>query len=99
MKARNIIIAAAFAVLAILSAGCKKNNFWTPTPGETIRFRMKSNMENPVETKTVSKSKSSATITGLKSGKTYYIRVRPLKTSSGTTYAGALSGYRTATAK
>ena len=52
-----------------------------------------------VETKTVSKSKSSATITGLKSGKTYYIRVRPLKTSSGTTYAGAVSGYRTATAK
>ena len=46
MKARTIIIAAAFAVLAILSAGCKKHSFWTPTPGETIRFRAQSKTDS-----------------------------------------------------
>ena len=53
MKARKIIIAAALAALTLLSAGCKKHSFWSPTPGTPITFRFKSNMENPVETKTV----------------------------------------------
>ena len=42
MEARKIIIAAALAALTILSAGCKKHTFWTPTPGDTIRFRAES---------------------------------------------------------
>ncbi len=53
MKARVILIAAALTALTLLSEGCKKHSFWSPTPGTPITFRMKSNMENPVETKTV----------------------------------------------
>ena len=53
MKARIILIAVALTALTLLSAGCKKNSFWSPTPGTPITYRFKSNMENPVETKTV----------------------------------------------
>ena len=53
MKASRIISAAALAALVILSAGCKKHDTWSPTPGAPIKFRMKSNMDNPVETKMV----------------------------------------------
>ena len=52
-----------------------------------------------VRTKTVSKSKASVTIKGLKSGKRYYVRVTPLRSKSGKTYAGAISGYRSTKAK
>ena len=52
-----------------------------------------------VATKKVSKSKASVTIKGLKSGKTYYVRVRPYRVKSGTTYTGAISGWKSAKAK
>ena len=53
MKASRILIAAALAALTLLSEGCKKHSFWSPTPGTPITFRMKSDTENPVETKMV----------------------------------------------
>ena len=53
MKARNIMIAAAFAALAILSAGCKKHS-WRPEPGTQIRFRAESDASGKAaDTKTV----------------------------------------------
>ncbi len=52
MKAKVIMTATALAALTLLSAGCKKHD-WRPDPGTPIKFRMKSNMENPVETKKV----------------------------------------------
>lgn len=52
-----------------------------------------------VKAKKVSKSKTSVTIKGLKSGKRYYVRVVPLRAKSGKTYTGAFSGYRSVKAK
>ena len=52
-----------------------------------------------VKAKKVSKSKTSLTIKGLKSGKRYYVRVVPLRAKSGKTYTGAFSGYRSVKAK
>ena len=52
-----------------------------------------------VKTKVVKAGATSATIKGLKSGKTYYVRVRPYRVQSGTTYTGAISGWRSAKAK
>ena len=51
-----------------------------------------------VKTVDVAKGKTFATIKGLKAGKAYYVRVRPYRKASGTTYAGAIGGYRTAKA-
>ena len=42
---------------------------------------------------------TSATVKGLRSGKTYYVRVRPYRAQGGSTYYGAISGYRAAKAK
>ena len=42
---------------------------------------------------------TSATVGGLRSGRTYYVRVRPYRVESGTTYTGVISGYRAAKAK
>jgi hypothetical protein len=52
-----------------------------------------------VKTKVVKAGATSATVKGLKSGKTYYVRVRPYRTQGGSTYYGAISGWRTAKAK
>ena len=52
-----------------------------------------------VKTKVVKAGATSATVKGLKSGKKYYVRVRPYRTKSGTTYSGTLSGWRSAKAK
>ena len=52
-----------------------------------------------VATKTVKAGATSATVKGLKSGKTYYVRVRPYRAQGGSTYYGAISGYRAAKAK
>ena len=52
-----------------------------------------------VATKTVKAGATSVTVKGLKSGKTYYVRVRPYRVKSSTTYTGVISGWRTAKAK
>jgi hypothetical protein len=52
-----------------------------------------------VKTKVVKAGATSATVKGLKSGKTYYVRVRPYRTQGGSTYYGAISGYRSVKAK
>ena len=52
-----------------------------------------------VKTKVVKAGATSATITGLKSGKTWYERVRPYRAQGGSTFSGAISGYRAAKAK
>ena len=53
MKARHIMIAAAFAALAILSSGCKKGTFgFRGRPGDEIRFAIRSGA-TASETKTV----------------------------------------------
>ena len=49
--------------------------------------------------KTVSASTVSKTLTGLTSGKTYYVKVRAYKTVSGTTYYGSWSSQKTVTVK
>ena len=46
----------------------------------------------------VAGGKSSVDITGLEAGRTYFVRVRPLYTASGATYAGLLSYNRKAKA-
>lgn len=50
-------------------------------------------------TKVVKAGTGSATIRGLKSGKKYYVCVRPFRTKSGVKYAGVLTGYRAVKAK
>ena len=52
-----------------------------------------------VGTKVVKAGTTSATVKGLKSGKTYYVRVRPYRAQGGSTYYGAISGYRSVKAK
>ena len=52
-----------------------------------------------VATVEVPKSKSSVTVTGLKSGKGYYVRMRPLRDRGGSTYSGTLCDYRSVKAK
>jgi len=47
----------------------------------------------------VASSKKSYKVTGLKSGKTYYVRVRPMKNHKGITYRGVLCKARKATIK
>ena len=42
--------------------------------------------------------RTSATLKGLKSGKAYYVKVRPLREASGTTYVGVVR-YVKSTAK
>lgn len=51
-----------------------------------------------VKTVTVAKGKTAATIKGLKAGKTYYVRVRPMRRASGNTFSGLICGYRAAKA-
>ncbi|MBR3234648.1 MAG: fibronectin type III domain-containing protein, partial [Atopobiaceae bacterium] len=52
-----------------------------------------------VKTKVVKSGATSATVKGLKSGKKYYVRVSPYLKKSGTTYPGAVSGWKTVKAK
>ena len=52
-----------------------------------------------VASRTAKAGATSATVKGLKPGKTYYVRVRPYRLRSGATYVGALSGYKAAKAK
>lgn len=52
-----------------------------------------------VATKTAKAGATAATVKGLKPGKAYYVRVRPYRTKSGTSYYGAVSGYRAAKAR
>ena len=53
----------------------------------------------PVATKKAKSGATSATVKGLKSGKKCYVRVRPYRVQSGTTYPGAISGWKSAKAK
>ena len=48
-----------------------------------------------VKTIEVAKGKVTATVGGLTPGKKYFVRVRPYRRASGTTFSGAISGYRT----
>ena len=52
-----------------------------------------------VATKKAKAGATSATVKGLKSGKSYYVRVRPYRVKSDTTYAGATSGRKVAKAR
>ena len=45
------------------------------------------------------RSKTKSTIKKLKKGKTYFIRIRPIKKRSGKVYLGVLRGIRKAKAK
>lgn len=53
-----------------------------------IEYSTDKNMKKGVKTKYVSGSKKAATITGLKKGKRYYVRLRPIKKYKGTEYIG-----------
>ena len=64
--------------------------------GYQIQYSLKKSMAK-AKTKTVKgKSKTKYTIKGLKKGKKYYIKVRPIKKKSGKTYLGILSKAKTA---
>ena len=52
-----------------------------------------------VATKKAKAGATSATVKGLKSGKSYYVRVRPYRVKSDTTYAGATSSWKVAKAR
>jgi hypothetical protein len=83
------------------SKGSIKVN-WKKTKGANRGYRVRVYAKKGgklVMTKTVSKSKASATIKGLESGKRYSVRVTPLRSKLGKTYVGTTSGYRSAEAK
>lgn len=67
--------------------------------GYVIYYSTKSDMSN-YKTKTITGgSKTSATIKNLKKGKTYYVRIRPVKKYSGTTYKGVLTAKKSVKVK
>ena len=59
--------------------------------GYQIQYSLKSNMKSAKTVTVNGKAKTKATIRGLKSGKKYYVKVRPIKKASGKTYIGSLS--------
>ena len=64
----------------------------TQTTGYQIRFSLKKDFKSGVKTVTINKvSVTSRKITGLKSGKTYYVQIRTFKKVSGTRYYSAWS--------
>ncbi len=66
----------------------------TQTTGYQIKYSTSKNFTSS-KTVTVSSNKTtSKTITGLKSGKTYYVRVRTYKTKDGTKYYSSWSSYK-----
>ena len=58
--------------------------------GYQIQYSQKSNMKGATTITVKGKAKTKYTIKGLKSGKKYYVKVRPIK-KSGKTYIGSLS--------
>ena len=75
---------------------------WSKVSGATgyrIIYSKNSNMSNAKTYTVKSGSKTSATISGLTKGKTYYVRIRPLKKYSGATYVGMRSAKKTVKVK
>ena len=69
------------------------------TSGYQLQYSIRKNFSSK-KTKTITKNTTvSKKITGLKSGKTYYVRVRAYKTVSGTKYYSAWSPLKKVTAK
>ena len=58
--------------------------------GYQVQYSLKSNMKGATTITVKGKAKTKYTIKGLKSGKKYYVKVRPIK-KSGKTYIGSLS--------
>ena len=67
--------------------------------GYKVQYSLKKNMDGRKVITVNGKSKTKCTIKKLKPGKTYYIKVRPIKKKSGKTYIGILSGTKKATVK
>lgn len=59
--------------------------------GYQIQISRKSNMSKATTITVKGKAKTKHTIKNLKSGKKYYVKVRPIKTKSGKTYVGILT--------
>ena len=74
---------------------------WTKISGSVTKYQIRYRVKGTSawKTKTVSSSKSSYTLSGLKSGKTYQIQIRAYKTVNGTKYYGNWSGTKTAKVK
>ena len=67
--------------------------------GYKIQYSLKKNMAGRKTITVNGKSTTKYTIKKLKKGKTYYIKIRPIKKKSGKTYIGILSGTKKAKVK
>ena len=67
--------------------------------GYKIQYALKKSMAGKKIITVNGRSKTKSTIKKLKKGKTYFIRIRPIKKRSGKVYLGVLSGIRKAKAK
>lgn len=63
--------------------------------GYQIQYSTSKKLKNNVKVKTVGKKATSATLSGLKKNKTYYVRIRTYKTSNGSKAYGKWSKVRT----
>ncbi len=71
----------------------------TSCSSHEIQYSTSSTMKNAKTVTVTGASKTSYTISGLTSGKTYYVRVRPKKVVDGKTYIGLLSGVKSVKVK
>ena len=67
--------------------------------GYQVQYSLKKNMSGAKTIKVKGASKTKCTIPKLKSGKKYYVKIRPIKTKAGQTYIGVLSKVKAAKAK
>ena len=76
-----------------------KPGFLKKASGYQVQYSLKKNMSGARTIKVKGASKTKCTIPKLKSGKKYYVKVRPIKTKAGQTYIGVLSKVKAAKAK